>query len=157
MIFVAKPVWDFLKTSGTVTVRLEQNRSQNNLLNYVITNCGTRTVKDVRVEFSRAPKDRGELWTVGKNVTKLTFGSLAPGQRHTSMFAPGTASVEPIGVKVSYLNGPFFTRFGRYLLPSVLCIRRATTATLDMSEYLNFRYNVGYEGKKRATRCSRCA
>ena len=130
LIFVAKPIWDFLTTSGAVTIRLEQNRSQNTLLNYVITNTGTRKVTDVDVRFSRAPKNSGELWTVLKGTSGLRFGDLAPGQRHVSMFAPGTADVEPIEAKVTHRNGPFFPRLGRYILPSFCRLQRTTSASI---------------------------
>lgn len=148
LIFVAKPMWDFLTTSGGVTVRLEQNRAQNSMVNYVITNHGKRKVNGVKVTFSRAPKERSELWTVNKGVSELSFGSLAPGERHVSMFTPGTARVEPIGVQVTYVNGPFFPRLGRYLLPACCRWRRKFSTTLDVNEFLEFRYNVGYEGKR---------
>ena len=148
LIFVFKPVWDFLTTAGTVAIRLEQNRSQNNLLNYAITNIGSRKVTDVRVEFSRGPQNSGELWTALEGASSLQFGDLAPGQRLTSMFAPGTAGVEPIKVKLTYRNGPFFPRLGQYILPSFCRRQRTVSAVLDMSEFLNFRPNVGYEGKK---------
>lgn len=147
-IFFAKPLWDYLTTTGTVTIKLEQSRSQNNLLNYVITNHGQRRVHDVKVKFSRAPRDSSELWTAKPGVSELSFGNLSPGERHASMFAPGTADVEPIRVDVSYANGPFFPRLGRHIIPAFCRPRRNSSATLDMSEFINFRPNVGYAGKK---------
>ena len=147
VIFVAKPLWDFLTTSGAVTVRLEMNPAQNSLLNYVITNTGGRSVRDVKIAFSRAPRARGELWTAEDGVSELTFRSLSPGERHVSMFAPGAAKVEPIGVVATYSNGPFFPRLGRHVLPARCRLRRRTSTVLDMSEFLNFRYNTGFAGK----------
>lgn len=148
LIFVFKPIWDFLTTAGAVTIRLEQNRSQNNLLNYAIINTGSRKVTDVKVEFSRSPKSQGELWTALEGASSLRFGDLVPGQRLTSMFAPGTAGVEPIAVKLTYRNGPFFPRLGQYILPSACRRERTVHTVLDMSEFYNFRPNVGYAGKK---------
>ena len=122
-------------------------RSQNTVINYVIANYGKRKVHDVNVKFSRAPRDRAELWTAHKGVRELHFGAMLPGMRYVSMFAPGRAHVEPLEVEATYFNGPFFPRLGHHLLPRWFRRQYVANATLEMSEHLDFRPNVGYEGK----------
>ena len=150
-LIVAGGLWHYLITGGVVTVRLEQSRTQNGMLNYVISNSGRTKINDVRVAFSRSPEKENELWTTG--ASDLTFGSLSPGERHVSMFcAPAAATVEPIRVTLTYRNAPLFARLNGYLLPLWCRPLRRSTATLDMKEFLNFRYNVGFEGKRELQR-----